>query len=519
MTGTVFVPSGEWQGSGERPVISYATGTHGLSLTCAPSKKFDAGLDYEAANIAAALERGYTVVVSDYPGYTNGSEFPYYLVGQAQANAAMDIVRAAYQIPGAGISDEAKVGIWGYSQGGQTAAWIGETMQEYAPELNIVGIAQGGVPGDFLVTADYLNGSTGMSFLLSAVLGLEQQYPDELPIDDYINANGESAIAAAKNQCVFESLFALINTRLSDYTQNGQSLQQLLDEIPRAEAVVVGQNVGEREIPVPVYQYHGQADEFIPLGQAYELKEKYCDLGTPVKFDLYPSEHIATQFQAAPYALDWMQDRFTAPAIFDVPESTYLTFAGTPVSTANLGGGDFVVTLDEWNLEGEIFNADSDDVIVLPEGSSFTGDTNISANTLSSNLTIPESRQKVTVLLPLDADVMISEVESTVGSVSLDNDGYLDIEGLAQTNIEVQSAGLGFIQIPLGCKTEEPMQLPLNFFGPISSLGNGNLAFKGETEIPAFRDCWVWQFIVNSAVAGPGQVYDIRITPPAPVSN
>ena len=53
---------------------------------------------------------------------------------------------------------------------------------------------------------------------------------------------------------------------------------------------------------VPMYQYHGQADQFIPLDQAYALKQTYCAKGTKVSFDLYPAEHIATVFQAAPSA-------------------------------------------------------------------------------------------------------------------------------------------------------------------------------------------------------------------------
>ena len=53
VTGTVLVSSNEWTGSGERPTLSYAVGTHGLDQSCAPSMQLQAGTDYEIQNIRA----------------------------------------------------------------------------------------------------------------------------------------------------------------------------------------------------------------------------------------------------------------------------------------------------------------------------------------------------------------------------------------------------------------------------------------------------------------------------------
>ena len=58
VTGTVIVPNGIWLGFGGRPVVSYATGTHGLQQGCAPSLQMAAGTDYESENIKAALNEG-----------------------------------------------------------------------------------------------------------------------------------------------------------------------------------------------------------------------------------------------------------------------------------------------------------------------------------------------------------------------------------------------------------------------------------------------------------------------------
>ncbi|MFI4919403.1 MAG: lipase family protein, partial [Legionellales bacterium] len=148
VSGTVIVPTAAWTGSGTRPVIDYAVGTHGLAQDCAPSRQMAQGSDYENANIASAIAAGYAVLVSDNPGYTNGST-PTYLAGVAQGHAVLDIAKAATQIPSSGISSTAKTAIWGYSQGGQTASWAGELQTSYAPNLNLVAIAAGGIPGNF----------------------------------------------------------------------------------------------------------------------------------------------------------------------------------------------------------------------------------------------------------------------------------------------------------------------------------------------------------------------------------
>ncbi|HCB40251.1 MAG TPA: Triacylglycerol lipase, partial [Gammaproteobacteria bacterium] len=93
VTGSVILPTARWSGTGSRPVLSYAVGTHGLGQRCAPSLQLAAGTDYEQANIAAAINRGYAVLITDNAGYTNG-DTPTYLAGESQAHAAVDIVTA-----------------------------------------------------------------------------------------------------------------------------------------------------------------------------------------------------------------------------------------------------------------------------------------------------------------------------------------------------------------------------------------------------------------------------------------
>lgn len=509
VTGTVIVPTTAWTGGGERPVVSYAVGTHGLAQRCAPSLQLTQGKDYEAANIAAALKAGYAVLVSDYQGYTNGAT-PTYLAGVSQGNAVLDIVRAATQVPSSGITSAARVAIWGYSQGGQSAAWAAQRHATYAPGVKLTAVAAGGVPADFPVTARYLDGNTGASFLLGGVVGLAEQYPEAIPLSTLANADGQATIERGKQQCVFEALFDLQNDRLAQYTVGNQSLDQLLAAKPEINAVVQAQNLGGEKVSVPLYQYHGKADEFIPLAQTVALKKRYCSRFSNVTFDTYPSEHIATQFQAAPYVLSWLGDRFAGKTTL----GTCLTLNAEPKSTAFPPGGNLVVALDKWPLTASVGLKTLGQTVNLPEASTFTAEADVTQTRLSGTLNVPNFKQTISIVgLPVSVGLQITPVGTTTGTVSLDTQGQLKIRGNAQANITITSV----LGIPFGeCKTEKPVDFPLTFDGPVSSLGNGGLTFQGTTSFPMIKGCFI-SGILSALMSGSGQTYSFTVTPPAPV--
>lgn len=514
VTGTVIVPSALWLSLTPRPVMSYAVGTHGLAQKCAPSMQLAAGTDYENANIVAALKAGHAVLVTDYQGYTNGST-PTYLAGASQGHAVLDIFKAASQIPSSGVSASAKSMIWGFSQGGQSAAWAGELKSTYMPSLNLVGVAAGGIPADFKATATVLNGSAGASFLLGGVIGLAQQYPNDIPLSTLANANGQAAIARGKSECVFEALFDFFNHNISEYTVGNQTLDQL-EAIPSVSKTLDAQNLGTTKIPVPLYQYHGQADEFVPLDQDIALKKKYCSKFADVTFALYPSEHIATQFQAAPYVISWFADRLNGKAT----SSNCLNLAPQPKSTANPGGGNLVVSLKDWNLGGTVTVAALSQTLTLPSGSTFSGDTDLTSPRLTGNLVIPEFTARVNILgfVPTDVKLKITQTQPAAGTASLDNNGQLHVHGKAYANISITSANAIGINIPAGCTTSAPVVFPLDFDGPVSALGSGNLVFSGTTTFPALSGCGSNAGLLNLFFSGSGQKFTFTVTAPAPVN-
>jgi hypothetical protein len=376
--------------------------------------------------------------------------------------------------------------------------------------VKLTAVAAGGVPADFPTTARYLDGSTGASFLLGGVVGLAQQYPDAIPLSTLANADGQATIARGKQQCVFEALFDLQNDKLSQYTVGNQSLDQLLAAKPEINAVVQAQNLGADKVSVPLYQYHGKADEFIPLAQTVALKKKYCSKFSNVTFDTYPSEHIATQFQAAPYVLSWLGDRFAGKSTV----GTCLTLNAEPKSTAFPPGGNLVVALDKWPLTASVGLKTLGQTVNLPADSSFTAEADVTQPRLSGTLNVPNFKQTIKIIgLPISVGLQITPVGNATGTVHLDTEGQLKIRGNAQANITVTSV----LGIPFGeCKTDKPVDFPLTFDGPVSSLGNGGLNFQGTTTFPPIKGCMI-SAILSALMSGSGQTYSFTVAPPAPV--
>ncbi|MDQ8046117.1 MAG: lipase family protein [Solirubrobacteraceae bacterium] len=515
VTGTVFIPKAAYAGGGTRPTVGYAFGTQGLAPQCAPSKQMGAGTEYESPNIIAALQRGYAVVGSDYAGYTDGSH-PSYIAGASEGHAVLDALKAASQIPNGGlISASSPTAIWGYSQGGQAASFAAQQAASYAPGIKLAGVATGGIPGDLTATAKYLNGSAGASFLLQAVVGLSQEYPTQIPFNSLANAAGQAARTDAQtNLCVFGALNKYINKNISQFTANNQTLDQLL-AIPSVKSAIDAQKLGTVAPSVPIFQYHGAADEFIPLQQAYQLKKDWCAKGVSDQFTLYPSEHLTTLFQAAPAALTWITDRFNGKA----PSSTCNTGLGDPVSTANPGGGDFIVSLPDWTLSGTAHLAKLNQNLTLPAGATFDGSANLTSRLLSGAIDIPSFTTTIDIAgIKILTSLTLTPTGNTQGTVTLDDNGQLHIKAEAPVVIHINSLTAGPIKLGTNCRTQSTVHIPLSFDGPVSSLGTGSLTFNTAATIPPLTDCGVYGPVLSALIAGGGNGFYLTLTPPAPKS-
>jgi Secretory lipase len=308
VTGTVWVPTTAWTQNGPRPILTLTVGTHGLGPQCAPSRQLVAGTEGEAGKISMALQKGWGVVVADYVGYTTGAT-PSYLVGPDMAHAALDIVRAAAQVPGAGLEARAPLLVWGYSQGGRASAWATSIQPRYAPELNLVASASGGIPVDTEALVRYLNGTFfGAGLALASLIGNEVTYSTQFPFSRELNAEGRAAVATVKQLCTLDLLITFLFKDLNTYFKPGRSLGQFLDQ-PSVAAVYKAERLTNQPAPrVPWYQYHGIIDEAVPLKQAQSLHHEWCWQGVRTRLDYYPGGHTLADIESPPMAIQWLDD-------------------------------------------------------------------------------------------------------------------------------------------------------------------------------------------------------------------
>ncbi|MDN0198520.1 lipase family protein [Streptomyces sp. S.PNR 29] len=324
VSGTVVVPRAAWTGPGERPLVAFAPGTLGIGPQCAFSKQLAGEYQdaYEGGNIAALLRAGYAVAATDGAGYLDGQVHPY-VSGADAGHAVLDIARAAPKVPGSGLSAAARVGLWGYSEGGAGSLWAAQLARSYAPGLNVVGVASGGVPGDLKVVAKSLDGGAFAGFLLDAVIGMATTNP-EMPFDELLNDEGRTAVRDAKTLCLVGTLARFVGGRTENYTKDKLTLDQIFalrgpDGTTWGQIVdrnKLGAGVGPAgsgaryEIRFPVLQYRGLLDEVIPSETEEATRQAYCSARIPTQWNTYLGDHMLGDFQAVDDVVKWLGDRF-----------------------------------------------------------------------------------------------------------------------------------------------------------------------------------------------------------------
>jgi pimeloyl-ACP methyl ester carboxylesterase len=138
---TVFAPANPPRG--RRPVIIWEHGTTGLLQKCMPSLVSAPTMGIPALD--QIVRAGWVIVATDYSFAEKDGPHPY-LIGEGEARAGLDSVRAAWKMPELRLSRQTVV--WGHSQGGQAALWTGIVGPRYAPEVKLVGVVAIAPPGD-----------------------------------------------------------------------------------------------------------------------------------------------------------------------------------------------------------------------------------------------------------------------------------------------------------------------------------------------------------------------------------
>ena len=272
-------------------VVSYQTAYDGLGSECDPSYTLQGGnSSYSTAQeeeqiILSYLAAGDTVVVPDYEG-----ENLDWAAGQESGYGTLDGIRAAEQLlklPPA----TTPVAMVGYSGGSIATEFASELAPHYSPGLDIVGVAEGGVPVDFFHNLAYINGSQQWSGVIPAVLvGLNRAF--DLNIGQYLSSYGTQVVNQVQGQC--------INNFFGNYP--GLTYQSLLaaqyqsvNSIPplvQAMDTLIMSHTGTPKGPlfIGVGNADGTGDGVMVAADDQELAYTYCQRGVSVQFNVYSGD-------------------------------------------------------------------------------------------------------------------------------------------------------------------------------------------------------------------------------------
>lgn len=300
VSGLLFVPD---DGADEpRPLIAAAHGSTGVDESCAPSL-----LARPTASLPAvpqALESGFAVVATDYPGLGTPGPHPY-LIGDATARAVLDSLRAAEPLVDV---DPDRQAIWGFSQGGHAALFAGQLAADYAPELELAGIAALAPPTDLEATVSGAEGSVvGTLTAVNTAVSWSSLDPD-LQLADVVEEDSMTTAEELAQRCLDPSSLPVATWRSIQLRDAVTSLEDTL-ETPWASQLRANSPSGPIGPPLLVLQ--GEADPFVDHTVTTAYVEQRCAAGDQVAYRTYPlAEHFTLDWWASGDLVDWTTQRF-----------------------------------------------------------------------------------------------------------------------------------------------------------------------------------------------------------------
>lgn len=271
---------------GPTKLISYHMAYDALGSQCDPSYTLSGGssspiAEAEQAVIAGYLAAGYTVVAPDYEG-----ENLEWTIGRQSGYAALDGVRAAEAFLKLPVSTP--VGLLGYSGGSVPTQWGAEVAPKYAPELNIIGVAAGGLPVDLAHNLPYISGGTQWAGVIPALIVAYQRAYD-LDTSKFISDYGQQLMQTVSSECIAN--FAGDYPGLTDAQMVKAPYTSLL-QVPQVVGAIDDNIMGSQGTPkAPLFLAVGHAD---PIGDTIMvtddvvgLAHEYCGRGVDVTYAQY----------------------------------------------------------------------------------------------------------------------------------------------------------------------------------------------------------------------------------------
>lgn len=303
VSGMVITPLGP-PPSGGRPIVAWAHPTSGVVPHCAPSLALT--FFQQVQGLLQMVERGYVVVATDYPGLGTAGPHPY-LIGQSEARAVLDSVRATRSMPNGSGN---RFAVWGHSQGGHAALFTGLIARRYAPDLQLVGVAAAAPATELgVLMRDDFTTIGGKNLTAMALWSWTRVF--DAPLDQVVAASAIPVVNELAEVCI-ESLIDIFTRRLEERPLQGKFL--IVPDLTKVEpwrGIMLCNTPGPLPRDIPLFIAQGTADNVVIPSVTEAYVRRQCGAKSAVRVVMIPGQgHAFIARDSATAAVQWMADRF-----------------------------------------------------------------------------------------------------------------------------------------------------------------------------------------------------------------
>ncbi len=300
VSGEIYFPT--TAATAPRDVVLWNHETTGIADACAPSRRT---VDAERVPaLDSLLGKGYVVVMSDYPG--QGLPGPsYYMAGQPNAKASLDMLRVAQKFPQANASR--RYVMYGWSQGGQTTMWAESIAASYAPEFTGLGaalIAPAVRIRDLMVNS--MKDTQLAGYVVSTLPGIKSYFP-QLKYGEFLTTEGLEQFPAMAEGCF--DVWSTASSVKAPYQPRAMA-----EGSAWLNALIEVDNFAPKgSMPFVIYQ--GSADTTTPVFLTQRERRALCAAGSRTEYLEYPGlDHVPVVPEAAKAFPAWAEARFKGQA-------------------------------------------------------------------------------------------------------------------------------------------------------------------------------------------------------------
>ena len=297
-------------------IVDYLSFYDGLGPRCDPSYTLAGGdaadstyqqeADEEELLISWYLSQGDIVTIPDFEGTRLD-----WMTGRESGYGTLDAIRATESYLRIGPATE--VGLSGYSGGAVAADWASELAPGYAPNLNIVGVAEGGIPANYIDHFAYIDGTVEYSAAIPGeLLGLSRAYGVDLT--KYLSPYGRTVVQREGTVCIASvfgkypglTIRSIMLPAYQDLTQVAPFSIMLRDQ-----TMGTAKTHPREPLLMGVGNVDGKGDGAMVASDVKALARHYCREGVPVDYQEYRgASHVEAGAYFDPQTGPCLQDRF-----------------------------------------------------------------------------------------------------------------------------------------------------------------------------------------------------------------